>query len=153
MQLSGKRDSRSSSTVAMTSANEALFYVWDRQSKRNFLIDTGAEVSLLPATRFDRQKGQSAQILLAANGSKITTFGLRAVAIDLPQGKFRWTFVIANVAQPLLETDFLRAHSLLVDIKHQHLVNAQLFTSIPMEKASGLSPQLNALSIEQNAFA
>ena len=75
------------------------------------------------------------------------------MTIDLPQGKFKWTFVIANVAQPLLGADFLRAHSLLVDMKHQHLVNAQLFTIIPMEKAPGLSPQLNALSLEQNAFA
>ena len=153
MQLSGKRDSRSSLTVAMTGANKALFYVWDRQSKRKFLRDTGAEVSVLPATRFDRQKGQSAQMLLAANGSKITTFGSRAVTIDLPQDKFKWTFVIANVAQPLLGADFLRTHFLLVDIKHQHLVNAQLFTSISMEKAPGLSPRLNALSLEQNAFA
>ena len=108
MQLSGKRDSRSSLTAAMTGANKALFYVWDCQSKRNFLIDTGAEVSVLPATRFDRQKRQSAQILLAANGSKITIFGSRTVTIDLPQGKFKWTFVTANVAQPLLWDDFLR---------------------------------------------
>ena len=56
MQLSGKRDRRSSLTAAMTGANKALFYVWSRQSKRNFLINTGAEVSVLPATRFDRQK-------------------------------------------------------------------------------------------------
>ena len=153
MQLSGKRNSRSSFTAAMTGKNKALFYVWDRQSKPNFIIDTGAEISELPATRLDRQKGQSAQILLAANGSKITTFGSRAVTIDLPQGKFKWTFVIANVAQPLLGADFLRAHSLLVDMKHQHLVNAQLFTSIPMEKAPGLPTQLNALGFEQNAFA
>ena len=92
-------------------------------------------------------------MLLAANGSKITIFGWRAVMIDLPQCKFKWTFVIADVAQPLLGADFLKAHSFLVDMKHQHLVNKQLFTSIPMEKAPGLSPQLNALSLEQNAFA
>ena len=153
MQLSGKRDSRSSLTAAMTGTNKALFYVWDCQSKRKFLIDTGAEVSVLPATRFDRQKRQSAQVLLAANGSKITTFGSRAETVDLPQGKFKWTFVIANVAQPLLDADFLRSHSLLVDMKHQQLVNAQLFTSIPMKKAPGLPPQLNALGLEQNAFA
>ena len=153
MQLSGKRDSRSSLTAAMTGANRALFYEWDRQSKRNFSIATGAQASVLPATRFDRQKGQSAKMLLAANDSKITTFGTRAVTIDLPQGKFKWTFVRANVAQPFLGADFLREHSLLVDMKHQHLVNAQLFASIPMEKAPGLSPHLNALSLEQNAFA
>ena len=62
-------------------------------------------------------------------------------------------FVITNVAQPLLGADFLRAHSLLVDMKHQHLVNDKLFSSIPMEKTPGFSPQLNALSLEQNAFA
>ena len=148
MQLSGKRDSRSSLTAAMTGTNKALFYVWDCQSKRKFLIDTGAEVSVLPATRFDRHKRQSAQVLLAANG-KITTFGSRAETVALPQGEFRWTFVVANVTQPLLGADFLRAHSLLVDMKHQQLVNAQLFTSIPMKKAPGLPPQLNALGLEQ----
>ena len=89
MQLSGKGDSRSSLTAAMTGTNKAFFYVWDHQSKRNFLIDTGAEISVLPAARFDRQKGQSAQILLAANVSKITTFGSRAVTIDLPRGEFK----------------------------------------------------------------
>ena len=73
--------------------------------------------------------------------------------IDLPQGKFKSTFVIANVAQSLLGADFLRVHSILVDMKHQRVVNAQLFTSIPMEKVPGLSPQLNVLSLEQNAFA
>ena len=49
--------------------------------------------------------------------------------------------------------NFLRAHSLLVDMKHQHLVNSQLFTNIPMEKAPGSPPQLNALGFEQNVFA
>ena len=111
MPLPWKRGSRLSVTAAMIGANKALFYEWDRQSKRNVLIDTGAEVILLPATRFDRQKGRSAQTLPAANGSKITTFGSRAVTIDLLQGKFKWIFVIANVAQPLLGAELLRSHS------------------------------------------
>ena len=39
----------------MTGAfNKTLFCVCDLVSKRRFLVDTGAEISVLPATRFDR---------------------------------------------------------------------------------------------------
>ena len=105
----------------------------------NFLIDTGAEVSV---NTIRSPKPTVCEIVLAANGSKITTFGSRAVTIDLPQGKFKRTFVIANVAQPLLGDDFLSSHSLLVDMKHQHLVKAQFFTSISMKKAPDLKMPL-----------
>ena len=153
MQLPGKRDSRSSSTAVMTGANKALFYVLDGQSKRNFLIDTGAEV-IVPATRFDRQKGRSALTLLATNGSKITTLGSRAVTIDLPQGKFKWTFVVANVAQPLLSDDLLRAHSLFSGCEASACSKFTVFLlAILWRKPPGLPPQLNALCLEQNVFA
>ena len=154
MQVLGKLDTRSSLTTAMTGANKALFYVWDCQSKRNFFNRHWRRSKRIASNTIrPTKKEQSAQILLAANGSKITTFGSRAVTIDLSQGKFKWTFVIANVAQPILGADFLRAHSLSVDMKHQHLVNAQLSTSIPMENAPGIPQQLNAFGLEQNAFA
>ena len=38
-------------------------------------------------------------------------------------------------------------------MKHQRLINAQLFTSISMEKEPDSPPQLNVLGVEQNVFA
>ena len=34
-------------------SNDGLFFLYDTASKRQFLVDTGAEVSVLPATGLD----------------------------------------------------------------------------------------------------
>ena len=123
MLLSGKRVGRSSLKAATTGiGSKALFHVWDSLSKRKFLVDTGAEISVVPATRFDWLNGHTGASLLAANGSHISTFGTRTLTIQILEGVFRWAFVVASVSQPLLGADFLRAHSLLVDVKHHRLV-------------------------------
>ena len=137
MLLSGKRVGRSSLKAATTAiGSKALFHVWDSLSKRKFLVDTGAEISVVPATRFDWLNGHSGASLLAANGSHISTFGTRTLTIQIPEGVFRWAFVVASVSQPLLGADFLRAHSLLVDVKHHRLVNTHLFANAPVEMAA-----------------
>lgn len=49
MQLAGKR--RGQSLVAVAAGhNKGLLYLSDSITKRQFLVDTGAEVSVLPAT-------------------------------------------------------------------------------------------------------
>ena len=57
------RETRQPVVVSGSNDWHKLFYVWDRQSKCNFLSDTDAEVSVLPATRFDRHTGRSAATL------------------------------------------------------------------------------------------
>ena len=156
MLLSGKRVGRSSLKAATTGiGSKALFHVWDSLSKRKFLVDTGAEISVVPATRFDWLNGHTGASLLAANGSQISTFGTRTLTIQIPEGVFRWAFVVASVSQPLLGADFLRAHSLLVDVKHHRLVNTQLFANAPVEIAAepDTPPSINTFSWRENVFA
>ncbi|KFD47482.1 hypothetical protein M513_11643 [Trichuris suis] len=38
--------------------------------------------------------------------------------------KFSWTFVIADVQQPIIGADFLRHFTLLVDMRHHRLIDA-----------------------------
>lgn len=51
--------------------------VFDKSSKKTFLVDTGAAVSTIPPTISDRSKQDVITQLSAANDSAIATFGER----------------------------------------------------------------------------
>ena len=79
--------------------------VHDKSSKKNFLIDSGADISVLPPTYNDRFSS-SKSTLFAANGSEIKTFGNRRLTIDLGLRRaYTWTFVVADVSSPGLLID------------------------------------------------
>ncbi|KAL5510849.1 hypothetical protein EMCRGX_G006458 [Ephydatia muelleri] len=106
--------------VAMAAShNTGLFFLWDKISGRQFLVDTGAEISVIPATASDKRNTHDKQgpLLSAANGTTIKTYGSRIVPLQFASKGYKWSFTIADVSRPLLEADFLRANSLLVDLK------------------------------------
>jgi len=115
-----------------------LLYVTDSLSGRKFLCDTGAQCSILPATRLDRLAGHTGPPLVAVNGAAIATFGKRRAEIRLGDQRFTWNFVTASVEHPLLGADFLCAHGLLVDVRGRRLVDASTFTSLPCLRIDGL---------------
>lgn len=86
-----------------------LLYVQDRIAKQRFLIDTGAQVSVIPATTSDRKIRQClTPPLQAANKSTIRTYGLRSLTLDIGLRRtFRWLFVVADVDRAILGADFL----------------------------------------------
>ena len=95
----------------------AQLLVNDNHSGRSFLIDTGAQVSLLPATAHARRHpSPTAPKLVAANGSSIASYGTQQTHVQLGKRKFTVTFIIADVRRPILGADFLRRHKLLVDL-------------------------------------
>ncbi|KAI0236783.1 hypothetical protein LSAT2_012682, partial [Lamellibrachia satsuma] len=61
--------------ASATGLPSRVLYVWDRYVGHRFLVDSGAEVSVLPATSRDRRERQRGESLVAANGTKITTYG------------------------------------------------------------------------------
>ena len=84
----------------------------------HFLVDTGAEVSLLPkyfskfATKYNAE-------LRAANQTLIPSFGLVSVTLTLPKNRrsFSHSFIVAEVKTPILDSDFLSKYDLLVDVR------------------------------------
>ena len=117
-----------------------LFFITDNNSAYRFLVDIGAEVSVLPPTRTDRKHPQEGCNLLAVNGSSIITYGKRSLTLNLGLRRaFRWIFIVANVQEPILGADFLR---LLVDIKHSRLIDAttQLRVQGVLSQATSPSP-------------
>ncbi len=86
-----------------------LFYIHDRLSGLRFLVDTGAQVSIIPPSPSERNRSQEHSYLQAVNGTNIATYGIRSLTLDLGlRRSFRWTFIIANVKQPILGADFLQ---------------------------------------------
>ena len=60
------------STPARKSVSEGALSVFCRRLRRSFLVDSGADVSVFPATSAQK-KSPSSMVLQAANGSAIET--------------------------------------------------------------------------------
>ena len=102
-----------------------LFHVHDKQSGLRFLVDTGAEVSIVPPTRADRTERQGQFSLQAINSTNIATYGVRSLTFDLGLRRpFPWTFIIAEVQKPILGADFLQNFGLVVDVSRHRLTDA-----------------------------
>jgi predicted aspartyl protease len=97
--------------------------VFDQKTGLKFLVDTGANISVIPVTK-KKKPIQSDYVLYAANGSVIKTFGVKTLELDFDlRRSFKWTFVIAQVQQPILGADFLGHYQLLVDVHHKKLID------------------------------
>ncbi|GFT48817.1 transposon Ty3-I Gag-Pol polyprotein [Nephila pilipes] len=100
-------------------------YLSDRTSRSKYLIDTGADVSVIPLTTASQHLPPASLQLFAANGTVISTYGQQLVTLDLGLRRvFKWPFIIAAVSQPIIGADFLRHYRLLVDIRHGRLVDS-----------------------------
>ncbi|UYV84673.1 hypothetical protein LAZ67_X003059 [Cordylochernes scorpioides] len=85
-------------------------------------FDTGADVSIIPATAQFKQEGDYK--LYAANGSEIKTFGVKILNLDLGfRRDFQWPFIMANVKRGILGADFLFEYNPLVDINKRKLID------------------------------
>ena len=81
-------------------------FVRDKTSGQRFLMDTGAEVSVLPPTAKDRQHCNTALDLHAANNTTIATYGQRLLQVNVGfRRSFPWVFLVADVQQPILGAD------------------------------------------------
>ena len=68
-----------------------LLYIWDPLSKKKFLIDTGAEVSILPATNSQKTLPPLMN-LHAANATEIAVYKRQTIKLSLNlQRTFDWT--------------------------------------------------------------
>ena len=153
------RVKRPGQTLAATGAPglvpSRLFYITDRSCGLRFLVDTGAEVSVLPPSRTERKHPQDNLTLQAVNSSPIATYGTRSLTLDLGLRRtFRWVFILANVEQPILGADFLRHFNLLVDMTHTRLVDAttQLHIQGILSKATSPHPSILPLKMTGSPF-
>ncbi|UYV73731.1 hypothetical protein LAZ67_11000573, partial [Cordylochernes scorpioides] len=97
-------------------------FVKDKETGLQFLIDSGADVSVIPPT--DKDVPSNELLLYAANGSKIVTFGTKVIKIDLGlRRSFQWCFIIAKVNKGIIAADFLNNFKLILDISNKRLID------------------------------
>ncbi|XP_077485401.1 uncharacterized protein LOC144095600 [Amblyomma americanum] len=112
---------RVTSAPALPDSHPSVFFLSDRERGARFLVDTGAEVSVVPASPADRKRPCAAP-LQAVNNKTIPTYGQRFLSRDLGLKRtFRWIFVVADVKFAILGAYFLRNFGLLVDVRNRRL--------------------------------
>src|SRR5215469_7051884 len=120
----GKLNNSHIEAVVCDELSTSRLKIFDPLSKRFYLIDTGAEISLLPRDA-DSSPSVSFRTLYAANGSLISTYGEKLCTLSFNLRRtFPWVFTIADVSQAIIGADFLRHFDLLVDLRHQCLIDS-----------------------------
>ncbi|BHF78844.1 hypothetical protein SprV_0602196000 [Sparganum proliferum] len=130
------------------------FYVCDTRSGRRFLVDTGAQLSVIPPTPADRRCPNPDLFLQAVNTSPITTFSTCPLSLDIGLRRlFPWVFVVADIPCAILGADFLAAFDLLVDCRQSRLHDKTTNLSARGISSSDASRQLVVLDPEpENLF-
>ncbi|BHF71785.1 hypothetical protein SprV_0401484500 [Sparganum proliferum] len=147
-QLLNQRRMHFQSRVSTTTVHELLFaddcvlssgrtfYVCNKVTRRRFLVDTGAQISVVPPTPVDRRCPSPGLHLQAANCSPTSTFGSRSLTLNIGlRRSFSWIFVIADVPHAILGSDFLAEFDLLVDCRRSCLLDRTTGLSV-----RGLTP-------------
>lgn len=102
--------------------SSSRLFLTDRNSKISYLIDTGAYISVFPRKLLPGPRKKSTFELSAANDSTITTYGTILLTLNLGlRRNFPWSFVVADVSQPIIGADFIAHYKLLPDLAQQQL--------------------------------
>ena len=127
----GKRQ-RQPLTGAISAGDNQIF-AQDELSGLTFLVDSGANVSLLPATAADKVSGNVGPPLLSVQSLAVRSYGYRRRQIALSGHRFTVDFVIADIEpdQGILGADFLRQYHLLPDCNGPHILKADTMAVIP----------------------
>nr|VZI41229.1 unnamed protein product [Spirometra erinaceieuropaei] len=144
----------SASNLSDSSNPGRTFYVRDTRSGRRFLVDTGAQLSVIPPTPADRRCPHPGLFVQAVNTSPITTFGTCSLSLDIGLRRlFPWVFVVADISCAILGADFLAAFDLLVDCRQSRLHDKTTNLNVRGISSSDASRHLAVLDPEpENPF-
>lgn len=103
----------------------------DRQTGKHYLIDTGADVSVLPrphsiaaGANYRPDPKEPIPNLYAANGTRVKTYGSARISLNIGiRRPLVHNFIYADVQQPIIGSDFLRKYNLLVDMTNNRLID------------------------------
>jgi len=86
-------------------------FLRDSHNKLDFLVDSGASLSIKPFSSTQTPLGPK---LLGANGASIPTWGFKTKIIKIGIKQFEHEFLLAKVAIPILGLDFFRKFHLSI---------------------------------------
>ena len=126
---------------AGSSTTSRLFYITYHTIGTCFLVDTGADVSVIPSSAAEKRKPAS-MILQAVKKSAISICGEKSMTLDIRlRCSFRWIFIIADLPFPILGADFLAHFGLRVDVQHRTLIDTTTGLSLNGIQSTAISPR------------
>ncbi len=90
----------------------SLIYLKDSVSHTNYLVDTGAAISLIP---FSSSLSPTGPAIVNANGSPLPSWNFVRKQLKFGKNSFVHSFLQAKVSQPILGLDFLSRHNVSID--------------------------------------
>lgn len=145
-------------STASTDNPRAIFgshrlFIDDETSSLTFLIDSGADVSVIPHNLFGKVTKQTENKLVAANGSPIPTYGTKLIQVSLGLRRvFTHCFILAAVNRPIIGADFLARNGLLIDLKKRCLIDPTTQQQAKATIAIVSTPTPKNFQIEANIF-
>ena len=141
-------------TVSDDQVSSCRLFVKDKTSNKCFLIDTGADVLVIPPNYTNSSNSQNLGIkIFAANGSQIRTFGTKILHLDLGlRRKFSWNFIIADVSKPILGSDFLKHYHLLPDLNNKTLIDGTTLLQVSVKLLKSPSMEIKVLVQDDSMY-
>ena len=117
------------------------------------MIDTGAAVSVLPRSCAIGTVDADSLLLVAANNSTITTYSTSKRIVDAGlKREYSWTFIVADVKQPILGADFLIHYNLLLDLSGRCLRDMRTGLAISATLSTIKPLSLNRIDSTRNEY-
>ena len=130
MEAGGKRPAARQEVIfAAAGPDSSLPTVSCQLTGTNFLLDSGAAVSVLPAKQ--RSESSASLNLCNADGTTITTYGSKDITIKLCGQSHTHRFVLADIHRPILGADFLRLHNFNIYFAGKKEIKAASATNCP----------------------
>ena len=146
-----RHDSADASSPKLS--HSKLLYVADKGHTCRYLIDTGAAVSVLPKSCANGISDADSLPLVAANNSTIHTYGNCKCVVDVGlKCEYPWTFIVADVQQPIIGADFLIHYNLLVDLRSRCLRDMRTGLAIAASLSSIKPLSLNRVDTVQKEY-
>ncbi|UYV63130.1 hypothetical protein LAZ67_2003234, partial [Cordylochernes scorpioides] len=112
-----------SSSAGIQDCRNLRLFVTDKNTGLRFLVDSGADISIIPPKDKNRMPSSDYK-LYAANSTEIVTYGTKVRNLDIGlRRQFQWPFVIANTNRAIIGADFLSNFGLIIDIKNKRLID------------------------------
>ena len=116
-----------SATTCKNSPNSDLIFLPDSLSRKVFLADSGASLSIVPYNSQTRPFGPK---LRSASGASISAWGFKTLQVKFGKTRFSHRFLLAEVANPILGMDFFKKFDLLISPPTHKVLFASTLDSI-----------------------
>ena len=123
-------------TAASPSGRPGRLLVFtDSTTNRQFLVDKGTAYSIVPHSSPEPAVGPA---IMAADRSPISCWGSCVETITSDRYSFKWSFLQAAAAFPIIGVDFLNHFKLAVDITNRRLTHSgRLYVKLSAPQSSG----------------